>query len=223
MSRRESAQRSSETERRNRTGYRYGRVVATPDSSDTSGAYDYSDLRRGNNPWLIRWLVHLVYWPCYLLFAFPYQYIYRTLRWTYVRRHFSPAGRLGCLVSDAMTNMTKLAFLFNRDRARVYLRASRLYTPAQVFPFLAGTAPEMEDSSVRNPGRPDNWNEIRTTVFKRDNYCCVNCGKGGGPNGDAELHPDHVLPRSRGGPDTAENLRTLCRRCHEARHARKFN
>jgi 5-methylcytosine-specific restriction endonuclease McrA len=48
----------------------------------------------------------------------------------------------------------------------------------------------------------------RQNVFKRDSYKCVYCG-------DArDLTLDHVLPRSRKGGTTWENLVTACKSCN---------
>ncbi|WP_411815586.1 HNH endonuclease [Gordonia sp. SND2] len=52
---------------------------------------------------------------------------------------------------------------------------------------------------------------VRYTVMRRDRFQCVWCGDADG------LEMDHIIPWSAGGPDTLENLRTLCRRCNEDR------
>ena len=49
----------------------------------------------------------------------------------------------------------------------------------------------------------------RRNLFQRDNHCCQYCGAHGG-----QLSIDHVLPRSRGGADTWENVTTACLRCN---------
>lgn len=45
-------------------------------------------------------------------------------------------------------------------------------------------------------------------VFERDGYRCVTCG------GHHDLTCDHVVPESRGGETTFENLQTMCRPCN---------
>jgi 5-methylcytosine-specific restriction endonuclease McrA len=50
----------------------------------------------------------------------------------------------------------------------------------------------------------------RENVFKRDNFCCVYCGN----DNRKTLTLDHVIPQSKGGKDTWENLVTACRRCN---------
>ncbi len=48
----------------------------------------------------------------------------------------------------------------------------------------------------------------RRNVMRRDDYTCQYCGK------KTKLTIDHVIPKSRGGADTWENLTTACERCN---------
>lgn len=48
----------------------------------------------------------------------------------------------------------------------------------------------------------------RENVFKRDNYECVYCGS------CKNLTIDHVIPQSKGGKDSWDNLVTACRSCN---------
>lgn len=49
----------------------------------------------------------------------------------------------------------------------------------------------------------------RRHVLQRDNYTCQYCGY----QGD-DLTLDHVVPRSKGGPDSWENIVAACVRCN---------
>jgi 5-methylcytosine-specific restriction endonuclease McrA len=51
----------------------------------------------------------------------------------------------------------------------------------------------------------------RRNLLLRDGYRCQYCGE---EPGLRELNVDHVLPRSRGGGDSWENLVISCRRCN---------
>lgn len=51
----------------------------------------------------------------------------------------------------------------------------------------------------------------RRNVFLRDGYTCQYCGVSPHPR---ELNLDHVMPRSRGGRSSWENLVTSCRLCN---------
>ncbi len=48
----------------------------------------------------------------------------------------------------------------------------------------------------------------RYNLYKRDSYKCQYCGS------DKNLTMDHILPRSRGGKNTWDNLVTCCNRCN---------
>ena len=50
------------------------------------------------------------------------------------------------------------------------------------------------------------------TLFGRDRYVCAYCG--GHFANFRELSRDHIIPRSRGGPNTWMNIVTSCRKCN---------
>ena len=50
----------------------------------------------------------------------------------------------------------------------------------------------------------------RQNVFKRDRYTCVYCGS----NRRQDLTIDHLIPQSKGGKNTWDNLVTSCKGCN---------
>ena len=56
--------------------------------------------------------------------------------------------------------------------------------------------------------------KLRFAIFERDKFACQLCGQTA-PN--ARLEVDHIIPRSEGGNDTPDNLRTLCFACNRGR------
>jgi hypothetical protein len=48
----------------------------------------------------------------------------------------------------------------------------------------------------------------RNNIYRRDDYTCVYCGT------ENDLTIDHVIPRSKGGKNTWENLVTCCGTCN---------
>lgn len=58
--------------------------------------------------------------------------------------------------------------------------------------------------------------KLRYTILARDGYACVLCGSKGARNGWG-LELDHIVPASRGGKATADNLRTLCKMCNRGK------
>ena len=55
---------------------------------------------------------------------------------------------------------------------------------------------------------------LRRRVLERDGYYCVFCDE---DLRDAEIHMDHVIPESKGGPTTFDNLQVTCRKCNLAK------
>lgn len=53
---------------------------------------------------------------------------------------------------------------------------------------------------------------LRFKVFMRDGFRCRYCGISA--DAGAILHADHVMPESKGGPTTLENLVTACIDCN---------
>lgn len=64
----------------------------------------------------------------------------------------------------------------------------------------------MRDPFYRTP----EWRALRSACLERDGYRCTVPGCGS----TDRLTADHITPRRRGGPDTLDNLRTLCGSCH---------
>ena len=56
--------------------------------------------------------------------------------------------------------------------------------------------------------------KLRYQVLKRDNFKCCACGASPAKDPSVELHIDHIIPWSKGGKTTIENLQTLCSRCN---------
>ena len=55
---------------------------------------------------------------------------------------------------------------------------------------------------------------LRFTVMKRDNFKCCICGRSPATTPGLELHIDHIIPWSKGGETTIDNLQTLCSDCN---------
>lgn len=62
---------------------------------------------------------------------------------------------------------------------------------------------------------------LRFAVFHRDNFRCRYCGRS--VDEGAILEADHVMPRSRGGPDTMANLVTACWDCNRGKSDRPLD
>lgn len=56
----------------------------------------------------------------------------------------------------------------------------------------------------------------RQTIMGRDEATCYICGKG--PLDNSEIHLDHVIPVSKGGSHTPDNLKVACASCNHKKH-----
>ena len=56
--------------------------------------------------------------------------------------------------------------------------------------------------------------KLRYQVLKRDNFKCCACGASPAKDPSVELHIDHIIPWSKGGESTLEDLQTLCSKCN---------
>jgi cytochrome c553 len=73
----------------------------------------------------------------------------------------------------------------------------------------------LEDKSLYQKGPNYGYENTKAFVLSRDGYLCQHCK---GKSKDRRLHVHHIVFRSEGGSDEAENLVTLCKTCHDKVH-----
>lgn len=59
--------------------------------------------------------------------------------------------------------------------------------------------------------------KLRTTIKERDNYTCQKCGVSITQEPHLLLEIDHIIPISKNGKTTLDNLQTLCWKCNRAK------
>jgi hypothetical protein len=69
-----------------------------------------------------------------------------------------------------------------------------------------------DSSKKRTPRDPSL--RLRFKVLLRDRFSCRQCGASPATTIGVELHLDHIVPWSKGGETTLENLQTLCSKCN---------
>lgn len=60
------------------------------------------------------------------------------------------------------------------------------------------------------------WASLRDMAFARDGYRCTYCGSEAGP-----FEIDHIIPRSKGGENTLDNVCVACRFCNRSKRDRE--
>ena len=64
---------------------------------------------------------------------------------------------------------------------------------------------------------------VRIKVLSRDNFRCVYCGKSPATDIGTKLQIDHIIPFSKGGKNSLDNLQTLCEECNLGKSNRKIS
>ena len=83
--------------------------------------------------------------------------------------------------------------------------SDRAVTPVAETP----TATSVSHKTKRNISE-----RMRFHILMRDGFACRACGKSPATQLGVELHVDHIIPWSKGGETTADNLQTLCKQCN---------
>ena len=63
-------------------------------------------------------------------------------------------------------------------------------------------------------------NSVRIAVMERDNYKCQMCGAT--VDDGIKLHIDHIIPVSKGGSDSPNNLQVLCSDCNHGKYDKDY-
>lgn len=81
-------------------------------------------------------------------------------------------------------------------------------------PVCQTTKEKPKSSTNKNNSTRVISSKLRYQVLKRDNFKCCACGASPAKDTTVELHIDHIIPWSKGGETTIDNLQTLCSACN---------
>lgn len=81
-------------------------------------------------------------------------------------------------------------------------------------------APRLMPTDAEPANRRDPSIGLRFKVLQRDRFRCQLCGRSPATELSCKLHVDHIVPFSKGGKTTFENLRALCAECNVGRSNR---
>lgn len=95
--------------------------------------------------------------------------------------------------------------------------------PHQTF-FKADLKSRVDDALDHEKAEDAQWRLVCKQVDARDHRTCRACGKHTNPDDVGLLrgHRHHIVYRSAGGPDSTENVVTVCAECHNAVHTKKL-
>lgn len=67
----------------------------------------------------------------------------------------------------------------------------------------------------KHSAKGSGWEKLRLEVLERDGYRCFSCGR-------EATTADHIIARSKGGPDALWNLRAACLPCNSSKGDREL-
>jgi hypothetical protein len=119
-------------------------------------------------------------------------------------------------ITEKLENLAALGFVTIGDTNRI----GTLYTVR-----LPGEVPTVREAMVSasiatTTSNPYEDADLRAQLFERDGWVCRYCGEALDSD-TATL--DHVVPVSKGGPDSAENLATACLMCNSIKSGRTLD
>ncbi|MCM1367904.1 MAG: HNH endonuclease [Roseburia sp.] len=117
--------------------------------------------------------------------------------------HFSLKVTLYCSKINGHIYDEKTALFYDNDiftlTKRLHNKKGSFYSDREIWDALC----RVERGKVTN--------KMRFSIYERDGYKCRKCGVSGNY---ANLEIDHIIPISKGGKSTYDNLQTLCHDCN---------
>lgn len=86
------------------------------------------------------------------------------------------------------------------------------YSFSDIIKYCDLASKQLEVQSTKEYQRKLMTSAMRYSILNRDNQRCVICGRSASDG--VTLQVDHIIPVSKGGKTTPENLRTLCSDCN---------
>ena len=141
----------------------------------------------------------------------------------------NPTDRLSVLYCETELEMTKtvedlirpivpefhLVFHYVSPAGRSNYEREAVFSVHEMIDLLKEMKRTAESRTTAKYQRSLVSDSLRYDVMKRDGFRCVLCGRD--VSDGIKLHVDHIIPVSKGGLSTMENLRTLCEDCNRGK------
>lgn len=135
---------------------------------------------------------------------------------------FLGSGQYRCLGLNYLYNGS----IYHKPRGQIEfvvgkcVNGERIIAPDSSYDFQITSNSERpvfkskNQSSIGHKTKREPSMRLRFEILKRDNFKCCACGASPAKDPMVELHIDHIIPWSKGGETTAENIQTLCSKCN---------
>jgi len=96
----------------------------------------------------------------------------------------------------------------NKKPRDIWRAIRKLHQEGKLIKIKKGVYRYDPNQVVSNEELFDFTDEIKKSIFKRDGYKCIVCGRG--IKDGVEITADHIKPKDKGGQNNLENGQTLC-------------
>jgi 5-methylcytosine-specific restriction endonuclease McrA len=101
---------------------------------------------------------------------------------------------------------------YTSPKGKNFYQNSKVFSQNDILQGLQFLAKQEQFRQTKDFQRKIMTDSLRYDIMKRDGFRCTLCGASA--RDGIQLHVDHILPVSKGGKTTKDNLRTLCSRCN---------
>ena len=111
----------------------------------------------------------------------------------------------------------KYSFVYISAGGNSSMRSDILFNTYNLEKFIQYMSEKIKFSKSMLGQRALMTSSLRKYILQRDNYTCKNCGLSVDKEPNLLLEIDHIIPISKGGLTTEDNLQTLCWKCNRSK------
>jgi len=129
-------------------------------------------------------------------------------------------SRLGFATINENTLTVEYKFVYTSNSGRAQRFFTVPMTEDTIVKLIEMLESKLTISAFTREQRSLMTSSLRQKIKERDNYTCQSCGNSTHIEPNLLLEIDHVIPVSKGGYTTEENLQTLCWKCNRSKGAK---
>lgn len=132
-------------------------------------------------------------------------------------------SRLGFAIIDERVLIVEYKFSYTSNGGMVQRSFTVPMTEKTIAELIKTLENKLTISAFIKEQRTLMTKKIREFIKKRDNFTCCNCGNSTQIEPNLLLEIDHIIPVSKGGETSEDNLQTLCWKCNRAKSDKIIN
>lgn len=133
---------------------------------------------------------------------------FRLFLFQVIERHLCKKARLNPVTSVDLLIVSS----YTSPKGKNHYQNSMVFSQHDILRALQDISFREQFQQSKEYQRKSMTDSLRYDIMKRDGFRCQLCGASA--RDGAKLHVDHIVPVSKGGKTTKDNLRTLCSHCN---------